>query len=292
MDTQQEEIADKAGEDLKNQRFHMLEDIAHELSGELVFPTCFEVAFRLRQELRNPDLPVARITKLVGVEPLIAAKLMQLSASARYSPDGSPARNLQAAIDRLGVELVRTTALAIAINQMMRSKEMAIYREMTESLWKHSVKSAAAARILAQKRTRIDPDTALLAGLVHDLGAFYMLYRATQYPELRARPATVKYLIDQWHESIGVTLLNSLGLPEEIANAAIDHDQPRPTPDCLRTLTDIVYVANTLAGSHSEWLHQDVNGNAASMNEVCQQFSDLLPQIEADTQEMLSAFTA
>ena len=72
--------------------------------------------------------------------------------------------------------------------------------------------------MLAQTHThaRINPDQAFLAGLVHDLGAFYMLYRAAQYEELRMRPDTVKYLMLQWHEGIGVSLLNALGLPEEI----------------------------------------------------------------------------
>ena len=96
--------------------------------------------------------------------------------SVLYSPDGTPARDLQAAISRLGVKLVRTTALAIAMSQLMRSKEMAIFNDFTQALWVHTLKTAAAARILARTQTRINPDEALLAGLVHDLGAFYMLY--------------------------------------------------------------------------------------------------------------------
>lgn len=50
----------------------------------------------------------------------------------------------------------------------------------------------------------------MFAGLVHDMGAFYMLYRAVQYEDLRQRPETVKYLIAQWHESLGVSLLGAL----------------------------------------------------------------------------------
>ena len=75
----------------------------------------------------------------------------------------------------------------------------------------------------------------MLAGLIHDLGAFYMLYRAAQYDELRRRPDTIKHVIVHWHESIGVSLLNALGLPEEIILATEDHDRkaillnpPRP----------------------------------------------------------------
>lgn len=51
----------------------------------------------------------------------------------------------------------------------------------------------------------------------------------------------------QWHESIGVTLLSALGMPEEIVNATLDHDQPREVPETVRTLADIVYIGNILA---------------------------------------------
>ena len=75
---------DKRGEALNAERFRMLEDIARELAGEVVFPTYFDAALRLRKDLQNPDLPTARIAKIVSIEPLIAAKLMQLAGSALY----------------------------------------------------------------------------------------------------------------------------------------------------------------------------------------------------------------
>ena len=57
----------------------MIKDIARELKGDVVFPTCFDTACRLRQELQNPDLPISRISSIVSLEPLVAAKLMQLA---------------------------------------------------------------------------------------------------------------------------------------------------------------------------------------------------------------------
>jgi len=283
---------DKTGDALKAQRFQMLEDIAHELAGELIFPTYFDAALRLRKELQDAEQPIAHIARIVGAEPLIAAKLTSLANSVLYSPNGIAVRNLAAAIDRLGLKLVRTTALAISLAQLMRSKEMSLFSELTQALWQHSIKSAVAARALARTHThaRINPDDALLAGLVHDLGAFYMLYRAAQYPELRARPDTVKFLVLQWHESIGVTLLGALGLPEDIVNASIDHDQPRPATTSVRTLADIVYVANILAGTHFEWLYQDLDPDAGERGVVRRHFADLLPEIDTDAEEMQRLF--
>ncbi len=290
MNTDQQPSPDKVGDALRAQRFQMLEDIARELAGDVVFPTSFDAALRLRREMQNPDLPTARIAQIVNVEPLVATKLMRMANSVLYSPDGTPARNLQAAIGRLGVEMVRTTALAIAMNQLIRSKDMAIFSDLTQSLWNHTLKTAAAARVLARTYTRINPDEALLAGLVHDLGAFYMVYRAAQYAELRARPDSVKYLIMQWHESIGVTLLHALGVSEEVVNATIDHDQPRVVPTAVRMLADIIYVGSILDENYFGRAQQEGEAAGAETAAARQNFAEVLPQIAADAQSMHAIF--
>ena len=282
---------DKVGEALSSQRFQMLTDIARDLAGDVVFPTCFDTAVHLRQALQNPDVPITQIVRLVSVEPLIAAKLLHLANSVYYNPSGAAVRGLPEAVTRLGVSLVRTTALAVAKNQLMRSREMVVYSDLMRDLWQHSIKTAVAARILARAHTRLNPDEAMLAGLVHDLGAFYMLYRAMQYAELRARPESMRYLIVQWHESIGVTLLNALGLPTEIVDATIDHDQPRPVPTTLRTLADVVYVANLLTSQNFDWLYPE---SATVSNEITlavAAYSEILPQVDADAREMMVVFS-
>lgn len=289
--TSEAPVPDKVGAALNAQRFQMLEDIAHELAGDVVFPTSFDTAIRLRRELQNTDLPTARIAQIVGLEPLIATKLMHLANSVIYSPDGAPVRSLQDAVSRLGVDLVRTTALAIAMNQLLRAKDMVVFISLAQTLWDHTLKTAAAARILARTYKCVPPDEAMLAGLVHDLGAFYMIYRAAQYPELRARPDTVKYLVMQWHESIGVSLLMALGLSEEIVNAAIDHHQPRSRPVIVRSLQTIVYVASALDDAHSEWINSSTGLSVRDAGVVREDFAALLPEITRDAKEMKAIFS-
>lgn len=282
---------DKKGEALKAQRFQMLEDIAKELSGEVIFPTYFDAVLRLRKVLQDPKQSLADITKAISVEPLISAKLLHLANSVAFNPAGHEVVDLKSAIIRLGLNTVQSAAMAIVMTQLLRAKGMAEFADLTHDLWEHSVRSAAAARILAQSMPRLNPDEAMLSGLIHDLGAFYMLYRATQYDELRHRPDSVKYLIVQWHESIGVSLLNALGLPEKIVDATIDHDRIRPTPDPLRSLQDVIYVANMLAGGHFEWLMQDQPGAPENLVALEAKYGHLKPEIEALSQEMRAAFS-
>jgi hypothetical protein len=58
----------------------------------------------------------------------------------------------------------------------------------------------------------------------------------------------------------------------------------------VRTLSEVVYVANILAGAHFEWLYQDFNPDAGEAGIVRRNFEPLLEEIEADANEMQSVF--
>jgi HD-like signal output (HDOD) protein len=255
-------VPDKSGTALNEQRFQMLQDIAKELTGDVIFPTSFDLVSHLRKLLQDPNLSLDKIATLVGAEPLISARLISMANSAAFGSTGKQIVGVRDAVLRLGLNHVRTTAMAIAMNQLLRSKDLVKFSDLTDKLWQHSLHTAVAAELIARHMTRIPPDEALLAGMVHDLGAFYMLYRATQYDELRQRPDTIKHLIVQWHESIGHAVLIALGIPEEIAEAVREHDQPRPLPAKPRNLADVVYVANLLAGGMFEWLGREAPADA------------------------------
>jgi HD-like signal output (HDOD) protein len=247
---------DKKGEALKQQRFKMLEDIASEMaSNDIVFPTSFDIVMKLRDALRDPAVSVERIVGLIRIEPLISTRLI-LQANAAAQGATRPAVDVAEAIKRLGINAVRNVALAIAVSQLVRAKELVRFRDFSGQLWRHSLHTAAAAETIARELApRIPPEEAMFAGLVHDLGAFYMLYRAAQYEELRERPDTVRHLIAQWHESIGESLLFAMQVPERVVETLRDHDHPRDrmmqTP---RNLSEVVYAANVMAGGTMEWV--------------------------------------
>lgn len=278
---------DKSGEQLKAQRFQMLADIAKELSGdEVVFSTHFDTIIRLRSILKNPDQGIQGIAAALSTEPLICTKLLRAANSVAFNLSGQQIVDLKSAITRLGLNTVRNTALSIATAQLLRAKGMSEFSSLTARIWEHSVSSAAGARIIAKTLTSLNAEEAMLAGLVHDLGVFYMLYRATLYDELRQRPETLKHLIMQWHESIGVSLLNALGMPAEIVAATEEHDRVRPPPSPIRTLSDVVYVANMLAGGHFEWTMQDHENLHPDLEALEAMYGYLRPEIEQMSAEM------
>jgi HD-like signal output (HDOD) protein len=281
---------DKSGAELDRQRFQMLEDIARELSGDVVFPTSFDVILRLRKDLQDPEISLRKITSLITLEPLLSARVVALANSAFYNPGSSPVRDLQRAVERIGLQAVRTTSLAIAMKQLLLARDVVSSQVQADRLWQHSLRSASAAYVLAKNLTRINPDEALVAGMIHDIGAFYMIHRASQYEELVLRPESTKYLVIRWHESVGHALAIALGLPEQIADAMLDHDQPRPTPEPPRTLVDIVYLSNLLAGGKFEWLDIPPETAASEMEKIQVYTDDFGEEIDAHEASIRAAF--
>lgn len=269
--------------------FRILSDIARDLSGDVNFPICMDAAILVRDTLKDPLVSIERVVQVVSIEPLISSKLLRLANSVSYNPSGKSVTELATAIARLGFEVVRTTSLAVTLDQMLKSRNLANYDKIAKQAWEHSITVAAIARVLARRLGRISPDDAMLAGLVHDIGIFYLLYRAAEYPEYRDNePAMVELLVG-WHESIGESLLEILGLPEQITLAVRDHDQLR-TIETPCTVSDVLYFANLLAADNEQGLPGGISPEKAQVLQADRErYVDLFDEAQDDILELRAA---
>lgn len=270
--------------------FRILSDIARDLSGDVNFPICMDAAILVRDTLKDPLVSIERVVQVVSVEPLISSKLLRLANSVSYNPSGKSVTDLAAAIGRLGFEVVRTTSLAVTLDQMLKSRNLAIYDKIAKQAWEHSITVAAIARVLARRVGRISPDDAMLAGLVHDIGIFYLLYRAAEYSEYRDNePAMIELLVG-WHESIGESLLEILDLPEQITLAVRDHDQTRTLKEEPCTVSDVLYFANLLAADSEQGLPGGISPEKAkALQADRERYSDLFDEAQEDILELRAA---
>lgn len=281
---------DKIGAELEAQRFQMLRDIAKELSGEIAFPTSFDVLVRLRNTLADPSWTIDQLTKLIGAEPMIAARLVGLANSAAVRAGGSRIVDLKGAISLLGLNTVRTFVMAMALDQIRHARLMSAFNDVMQRLWKHSLRAASAAYVVSKQLAHVNPEEAMLAGLIHDIGAFYLLYRAAQYDDLRERPDSALHLVIRWHEAIGYSMLVTFGLPEEIADAVREHDAPREIPTDIYALKDVIYVANILAGGVFEWQYGADPRGAEEIENLDERYTGLIGEIDQHEQEILALF--
>ncbi len=273
--------------------FKVLEDIAKDLSGdEITFPTFLDITFQVRTALKDPNLSIEQRAKLIGAEPLMSTKIIRMSNSVALNPSGREIADVKTAITRVGMEAVRTVSFAVAMEQLLKSKSMKSFEAISKKLWDHTAHVAALCRVLARRIAKINGDEAMFAGLVHDLGVFYLMSRAANFPELVNDKAELHSLLVGWHDNIGHALLSALGSPESVLVAVQDHETDREIIE-LKTLTDVLYVANKIANRTSSWRDPELDGAVdTSMLETIFDADTLAEIVEESEEEVQSLKSA
>lgn len=157
---------------------------AQAAQGELIFPTSTAVALRVREELNDADCDLAAAARLIQTEPLLSARVVAVANSAAFNRSGRLVTGVRSAMTVLGLRMVRGLATALLVRQMAGMSKSPAHRELALKLWEHSADVAALSLVIARLVTRQDPETALFAGMVHEIGGFYLISRAGDFPGL------------------------------------------------------------------------------------------------------------
>jgi HD-like signal output (HDOD) protein len=228
-----------------------LRDIATDLSAkDLRTPTFIAASLRARVALKHPNLSTAELARVVGGEPVLSARVVALANSAAMQRGGKPITDLRSAVTRVGQNAVRNVAVALALEQITHTRELEPFRLRAAQTWAHSLEVGVLAHVLARYCSSVGPDEALFAGLVHDLGHFYAMWRAAQYPELTRTPERVRTLVRELHPSIGAALLHNLKLGDSIVRAVREHEL-EPASLAQRSLSQILSIANRSANAQA-----------------------------------------
>ena len=224
-----------------------LQTLSQELEqGELRFPTSMEVTMRVLEALDDPDMDLGRMSSMVSAEPLLAARTVALANSAWYNPGGRLVTDVPKALVRIGFGKLRALAMAVAAEQLIHRDVLSPFQPLIRRLWAHCVDVAATAFVLARRCTKLDRDAAFFAGMVHDIGQFFLLARVWEYPEMLSDESPLSDLVRVWHASIGRAVLSAMGMPQELVDA-VDDPEIYGGEWPPQSIPDLVFIANLLA---------------------------------------------
>ena len=191
--------------------------VAQAERGEISFPTSVNAVLRLQQALNDPDCPLDEAIRLVLGEPQLAARTVALANTSAYNAGGRPVTNVRAAVTRVGFRNLQMLVAGLAVRQFGSRIANPLLRAKCEQLWAHTVQVAALAQVFARRVTGANPDTAMFAGIVHEVGGFYLLSRADGYPGLLDEDP------ERWAELcedvVTREVARRLSLPEPVAEA-------------------------------------------------------------------------
>lgn len=155
---------------------------AEAAQGKLTFPPHVQVALRVREILDEPNCHIDRVAQLVNADPMLSARVVALANSLALNPSGKTVTDPRSGIARIGLAMMRALVIAQVAKQLASMPGRQEDRALSAQLWAHSVHVAALAHVLARRVTKQSPETAMFAGIVHELGGLYLLFRAKDFP--------------------------------------------------------------------------------------------------------------
>ena len=184
-------------------------------SDELVLPTLPEVALKVREAAENPDIGIPQLSKVIGNDAALTARIIKVVNSPLLRTN-KEITDLQMAVGRLGINYTCNLATGLAMEQMFQATSDVVDRKMRE-VWNKSTEIAGICHVLCKHYTRLLPDQATLAGLVHQIGVLPILTYAEEHSELLADSISLNHVIEQIHPIIGDKILRTWEFPELIA---------------------------------------------------------------------------
>lgn len=211
--------------------FDFVRQLVASLPGKDVeLPSFPDVVRRLQIALADPGTSARDLVAIIESEPVLSARLLQMANSAAMSAAGNPATSIKAAVSRLGFNLVRLTAMTHAMRQMERQESLRPIRAELGSIWRASNEVAAICYVVAKRAFGRQPDEAMLAGLMHGIGALYIVTHTQKAdPALREDPE-FRAIVRDWQPRLGKAILDGWGLPERIGHAVANQDEILGTP--------------------------------------------------------------
>lgn len=220
-----------------------INDLLSDLENDkLVLPTLPEVALKVRDTLEDEDVSMKAVADAISTDAALSARIIQVC----NSPLMRAARQIdsvEAAVTRMGSNMVRNLVTSMVMEQMFQATSDATDKRLRD-LWEHSIQVAAIAHALAGQFAKLQPDQAMLAGLVHDIGALPILARVEDIPEILNNVELLDNIIRETHPKLGEAILRKWNFPDELVAVAAEHENLQREHGGPADYTDVVMVAN------------------------------------------------
>lgn len=189
----------------------LLEDLEND---QLMLPSLPDVAVRVGRAMRDENTNARKLANVIQTDPAITTKLIRAANSPLYA-GVTPVDSCAAAIIRLGADTTHKLVLTFALRELFNTRSPVLKQHMLR-LWEHSVKVSAVCYVLARVSDQFNPEHALLAGLLHDIGNVAILSYAERYPEVAGDPDKLDQVMMDMRGMIGSAILRSWGFIEDL----------------------------------------------------------------------------
>lgn len=243
----------RARPDLTAKEAEALEELrAYFRKEHCELPSLPDLALQIGKAIDNPDNANEDIARLIQLDPALTARIVSVVNSAAFG-GFSKIKSIHQATARLGRTKVRSLVYSCLLKSIFKINSNTLKKHM-EELWQHSAYVAALSFVLGRETPGIDPEQALLAGLIHDIGAVAVIGGINNFPVLAEREEVLDYTIASSRLEMGLLTLKQWGLEEELQNVVVNAENWHRTGTAIPENADVVILArlHALIGSRQQ----------------------------------------
>ena len=212
----------------------------HYLDNDLEIPSLPRIAVELRKAMQK-DIGIAEAVKIIQLDPVISAKLIQVANCPLYVTP-NPAKTCFEAVNRIGLNASRNLVVSLSIKHTFTSHAPLI-SEFLQQIWKRSIFISGISYVLASITKHVNPEEALLAGLICDIGTVPFLSFAANLPSDFFSRKDLELALPHVSAPVGSTILSRWDFPEEFIDVAQYSSDWFHSNGSKLNLTDIVLLA-------------------------------------------------
>lgn len=205
---------------------------------------------RVRAAVQDPDCDANEVAHLIQADPVLAARLVQAANSPLYGVQ-TPINTCKGAVMFLGLGTTRDLVLAYTLRELFHTTSSLLQQRM-RALWQHSVLVGAVGHVLAGMTPGLDKDRALLAGLLHDIGALPVIHYAAHEPALARDAALLDEAIAALRGQVGAMVLRQWKFGNETVAIALEAEDWQRDPAAQAEYTDVIVIAQQLLLSEEQ----------------------------------------
>jgi HD-like signal output (HDOD) protein len=217
---------------------HLYQDL---IQDKITLPSLPEVAQKIQKVFNSDDVNADKVAQILLADPAMTGKLIRVANSALYR-GVTAIDTLPAVVVRLGMDTIYKLVMTYSMNELFESHSEYVSKRMHQ-LSMHSRKVAAISRVLAENTKKFDPEQAMLAGLVHDLGVIVILHYIDLHGEELLDNQQLEQVISTMRPQITGMLMQKWNFTEEIIRVAEESEDWFRNPGDEADLCDLVMIA-------------------------------------------------
>lgn len=204
-------------------------------------PSMPDLALRVRRVVDDPDSNSQDIASIIQLDPALTMRFIDAANSPAFA-GRVRINSCHDAVTRLGRKTTRQMAISFILGNIFKTDSKALNKYMHD-LWIHSTRVAAISYILARKTPGLDPDNAMLCGIIHDIGTIPVVSAARHYPQLVKRPDLLDKAVDNLRGEMGALTLKKWHFDEELIDVALNAENWLYNNEADVNYTDLIIVA-------------------------------------------------